>query len=113
MNQKEQQRFRELLLKEKEKLKLSLSLADPSDESITPDNAIGRLTRMEAIQAQSMNAATRARQQKRLRGIDHALERIEKGTYGTCTRCGEEIPAGRLEIMPETPLCIQCARRGR
>jgi len=38
-----------------------------------------------------------------------ALERIESGTFGTCDRCGEEITDARLEALPETGLCIDCA----
>ncbi|RMH58155.1 MAG: TraR/DksA family transcriptional regulator [Bacteroidetes bacterium] len=102
--------FREKLEAELERLRLSLAVADPSADSITPDNAIGRLTRMEALQAQSMSAATRARQQKRLRLLAQALERIADGTYGQCIRCGRPIPRGRLEVMPEARVCIACAR---
>jgi RNA polymerase-binding protein DksA len=43
--------------------------------------------------------------------IDAALERIEDGTYGTCSNCGEEIPAARLEANPWASLCIDCKRR--
>ena len=44
------------------------------------------------------------------REIDAALARIEDGTYGTCTRCGKEIPVERLEVYPWASLCIDCAR---
>ena len=42
--------------------------------------------------------------------IDAALARIEEGTYGSCTSCGNEIPVGRLEAHPWAILCIDCAR---
>ena len=45
-----------------------------------------------------------------LRQIDAALGRIEAGAYGTCTRCGSEISAARLDALPETPFCKTCAR---
>ena len=44
-----------------------------------------------------------------LRRITGALERIAAGTYGTCVSCGEPIPAGRLDVMPEAPTCAECA----
>lgn len=103
--------FRDRLLAIRADLRASLAQADSTKESITPDNAIGRLTRMEAIQAQSMTAEGRRRQEARLRQVELALERIERGQYGTCVRCGAEIPAGRLEIMPESRLCMTCAAR--
>ncbi len=42
--------------------------------------------------------------------IDAALERIEQGTYGTCTNCGREIAPERLEATPWASLCIDCKR---
>jgi RNA polymerase-binding protein DksA len=45
-----------------------------------------------------------------LAAIDDALRRIEDGTYGTCQRCGKEIPAERLEAAPYVELCIDCKR---
>ncbi len=90
-----------------------LAGSDPSQKSIAPDNAIGRLTRMEAIQAQHITAAGRRQMQVRLQQIKRALEQIEQGNYGQCVRCGDPIPRGRLEIMPETRLCVSCASEPR
>ena len=41
--------------------------------------------------------------------IEAALERIEKGIYGTCEACDDEIKKTRLNAIPYTPLCIDCA----
>ena len=41
--------------------------------------------------------------------IEAALERIEAGTYGSCTECGGRIPKTRLNVIPYTPHCIKCA----
>ena len=45
--------------------------------------------------------------------IERALEKLDEGTYGTCDKCGAEIPAGRLKAAPESALCIECARAAR
>lgn len=42
--------------------------------------------------------------------IDHALNRIDHGQYGLCINCGVPIDQERLKIIPETPLCTDCAR---
>jgi len=42
--------------------------------------------------------------------IRAALARIEDGSYGFCVRCGEEINAARLDVVPATPFCRICAR---
>ena len=92
-------------------LQASIAVSEADGDTVAPDNAIGRLTRMEALQASAMSAATRARQKKRLRQVERALQRLDAGDYGTCYKCGESIPAGRLEYMPETRVCVSCARR--
>lgn len=46
---------------------------------------------------------------KELQKIDVALNRIEKGTYGSCVVCGNMISASRLNAMPYANQCIQCA----
>src|SRR3546814_14246702 len=42
--------------------------------------------------------------------VSRALERIEKGTYGECVRCGGHIAAARLDVRPEAAICIASAR---
>lgn len=41
--------------------------------------------------------------------IKHALKRISDGTYGVCASCGEDISKERLELLPHTPMCRNCA----
>ena len=43
--------------------------------------------------------------------LERALEKLEEGSYGTCDGCGAAIPAGRLRSVPESALCLDCARR--
>ncbi|HEY7704804.1 MAG TPA: TraR/DksA C4-type zinc finger protein [Acidimicrobiia bacterium] len=47
-----------------------------------------------------------------LRKVEHALARVEDGTYGTCERCGQAIPVARLEVLPYATECVSCARKG-
>jgi len=42
---------------------------------------------------------------------EHALERIEAGTYGTCESCGEPIGKARLQAFPRAVLCVSCKQR--
>jgi DnaK suppressor protein len=71
--------------------------------------AVGRLSRMDALQVQAMALATSRRRGVELRRIATALTRIGEGEYGYCIECGEEIAARRLELDPAAPLCIDCA----
>ncbi|QQK76893.1 TraR/DksA C4-type zinc finger protein [Salicibibacter cibarius] len=59
---------------------------------------------------QAKNAALQNQSQQQLEAVHEALQAIENGTYGRCAVCGEPIPYERLEIVPETTLCIKHAR---
>lgn len=43
--------------------------------------------------------------------IDSALKRIDSGDYFSCSICGEDIPTARLELLPFTPRCVNCAQK--
>jgi len=68
---------------------------------VAPDVAIGRVSRMDAINNKSVNEAALRQAKEKLRGLQHAFENIDKPSFGVCTRCGNEIPAGRILIVPE------------
>jgi DnaK suppressor protein len=57
---------------------------------------------------QNFSMRIRDRERKLLKKIDEALERMDAATYGTCERCGEDIPYKRLKARPVTTLCIEC-----
>jgi DnaK suppressor protein len=47
----------------------------------------------------------------RVAELEDALDRAEKGLYGICEECGSPIPAERLQAIPSTTLCIDCASK--
>ena len=57
---------------------------------------------------QNFSMRIKEREQKLLKKIDEALERLNKNTYGICESCEEEIPYQRLKARPVTTLCIAC-----
>ena len=46
-----------------------------------------------------------------LADVEHALRRLDEGTYGICENCGRQISKERLEARPEATLCIDCQRQ--
>ncbi len=76
--------------------------------------AVGRLSRMDAMQGQAMAQATKRQYQREIQRIEAALRRIAEGEFGSCISCGEEIGDRRLSIDPTAATCIACAseRRG-
>jgi DnaK suppressor protein len=71
--------------------------------------AVGRLSRMDALQGQAMALEQARRRELEIKRIESALKRIEGGDYGYCLSCDEEIEEKRLELDPTTPTCISCA----
>lgn len=76
---------------------------------VAPDNAIGRLTRMEAINSKSINEAALRKAKARRSGLERALVKIDDPDFGLCRECEEPIPYARLMVLPEADLCVSCA----
>jgi DnaK suppressor protein len=66
-----------------------------------------------AITRWEMNYALLDQLRERSERVLQALSRAERGTYGICQRCDKEIHPDRLAVLPDTRLCIDCARDGR
>lgn len=73
-------------------------------------SSVGRLSRMDAMQMQAMAVAAQQRRRIERDMIDAALQRIETGDYGFCTKCGEPIAPERLAHVPAVPTCLECAK---
>lgn len=109
MDSQEIKQVKEYLLREKSKLVLHLEELKELTKPIEPDCAIGRVSRMDAINNKSINEAALRKAQDKLKKINISLERIDYDNFGTCIQCGEIIPIQRLLLMPGS-LCIRCAR---
>lgn len=70
--------------------------------------SVGRLSRMEAIQAQQMAQDSERRRQRLVAAIGGALRRIDNDDFGYCFVCEEEIELPRLQADPTITRCIQC-----
>ena len=82
-----------------------------SSAPVSPDNAIGRLTRMEAINSKSINEAALRKARTTRSLLEKALRTIESEEFGLCRDCEEPIAFARLMAMPEAALCVACATR--
>ncbi|MEM7215598.1 MAG: TraR/DksA C4-type zinc finger protein [Pseudomonadota bacterium] len=71
--------------------------------------AVGRLSRMDAMQQQAMAEAQERTRRHDLQRIELAWRRIKDGDYGFCTECDDAIPDGRLAIDPMAERCVRCA----
>jgi len=73
-------------------------------------SAVGRLSRMDALQTQAMQLETERRRSMEIIRINSALKRLEKGEFGYCASCGIDIEQKRVENNPTTPTCFDCAQ---
>ena len=82
---------------------------ETSSQTVPLDQtAVGRLSRMAAMQVQAMAQANVRSLRQRLRMVDNALRLVEEGEYGECRRCAEPVGYRRLKAKPETPFCVAC-----
>lgn len=110
MTREELEHYRRVLEALRAELTAAIESAQEQTAPVSPDASIGRLTRQDAMQAQQLALELERRNRTRLAQVAAALERIEDGSYGNCTRCEEEISAARLAVKPEAHQCVRCAR---
>ena len=79
-------------------------------EPVTPDDAIGRVSRMDAIVNGSVVGAALREAEHNLAQLKAMLSRVGEPSFGLCQRCGSPIPLRRLMLMPQSPYCMGCAK---
>jgi len=104
--------MRDRLLQLQAELEADAQAAEGAAAIVELDQSkVGRLSRMDAMQAQAMAKASVQRRDARLQRIAAALKRIDDGEYGRCQECDEPINPKRLEFDPTVLLCIDCANQ--
>jgi DnaK suppressor protein len=94
-----------------ESLRVQIESAREGSRPVGLDQPIGRVSRMDAIQQQSMTQANRGAARQRLAQAEAALRRFDPGgDYGVCAECGEDVGYARLKARPESSLCVACQR---
>ena len=78
---------------------------------ISPENSLGRITRMDAINNKSVAEASLRNRKRKLSKIRIALAKIDEDGFGICSRCKKNINPQRLILMPESERCVNCASR--
>ncbi|WP_319228142.1 TraR/DksA C4-type zinc finger protein [Draconibacterium orientale] len=77
---------------------------------ISPENAIGRISRMDAINNKSITEATLRKAKEKLEKLKFALARVDDDDFGRCISCKKPIPLGRILIMPQARTCVKCSQ---
>ena len=104
--------MRDKLLATRDELQSVAATTAESSKIVELDQTkVGRLSRMDAMQAQAMSQESARRREITLQKIAAALERIENDDYGICQSCEQDINRQRLEFDPTAELCIECATK--
>jgi DnaK suppressor protein len=99
-------------IKEKiEQLGKDIVMLKDLTQPISPDCAIGRVSRMDAINNKSVNEAALRKKEVQLSALKESLKNIDSDDFGKCIKCGIQIPIGRIMIMPESKKCVNCASK--
>jgi len=110
LSDKDLSHFKSALLKQRAELLEADETGEQAEEIVELDQTrVGRLSRMDAMQAQAMSLETGRRRRQHLLDIDAALERLAENEYGDCIECSEFINPARLSADPTATLCIGCA----
>ncbi len=80
-------------------------------EPISPENSIGRVSRMDAINNKSVAEAALRSAKIKLSKLRMALSKIDNNDFGNCSNCKRPIQSARLMFMPESTRCVRCADR--
>ena len=111
MNEHERAELKQKIIEEIRTQKHLIESFTETSKPVAPDNAIGRLTRMEAINSQGISEASLNSSKAKLVKLEKALEKINLPEFGVCVRCSESIAQGRIVLMPESTLCVSCAEK--
>ena len=77
---------------------------------IAPENSIGRISRMDAINNKSVVEAALREAEKKMQQLLQMDKKINDEDFGTCLKCRNTIPFGRLMIRPHSKFCVNCAQ---
>lgn len=113
LTEKELLQIREAVEAQVEELEKSLQEIEQSTKPVTLDqSAVGRVSRIDAIQQQQLQLAAQARMKNRMQALKATIKRLQENEdFGFCQKCEERIPMKRLLARPESPICMNCLNK--
>jgi len=110
MNKAQKLEIEQRIASEIEKTQSSVDEYKEQTKPIAPENAIGRVSRMDAINNKSVVEAALRKAEEKLNKLLLVKDKIDDDDFGLCMRCGKEIPIGRILLMPQSRNCVGCAQ---
>lgn len=111
MKESDLKHFRKKLLSRQKTLTKLIEEGNNEEKPVNIDESqVGLLSRLEAMEEKAVAEEISHKRENELTRIEIALKRMEKGEYGFCSTCGEDIDKKRLELDPSALFCIDCAK---
>lgn len=102
--------IKQKVLDEIEKTEKQIEEYKELTKPVAPDVAIGRVSRMDAINNKSVIEASLRQSEEKLASLKKVLAQIGSDDFGICKKCKKPIPLGRILFRPESLYCVNCAR---
>ena len=109
MNKSELKEIETLIRAEIDQTIQSIKSYKELTKPIAPENAIGRISRMDAINNKSVIDAALKKAEQKLKNLEIALSNLNEPDFGICARCKKSIPRGRIMLIPHSRFCVNCA----
>ena len=111
MDSEQKETLRKKIEEEISKTQAKISEYKEFTQPIAPENAIGRVSRMDAINNKSIMEAAQRKAEEKLNQLEVMQSKIDEKNFGDCARCNQPIPIGRLLLIPQSRFCVNCAGR--
>ncbi len=113
MNEQDKKQIKETVINKIRELEEDLKSLEEAAKPVAPDNAYGRLSRMDAINNKAIVEAALDDKLITLQHYENVLSKIDSDKYGKCMKCGNDIPLQRLMIIPYAGFCMSCTAKRR
>lgn len=105
----EEKNIRELILTEISKTENLIQEYRELSKPVAPDDSIGRISRMDAINNKSVTEASLRQAEQKLLSLQRVLSLLGSKDFGLCMKCRKPIPTARIIFRPESLYCVNCA----
>jgi DnaK suppressor protein len=109
MDKKQRAEIKIIIKEQIAKTEEAIGQYENNSQPVAPENSIGRISRMDAINNKSVVEAALRTAKRKLKKLQLSLSKIEDPKFGICIRCKKDIPPKRLILMPESQYCVHCA----
>lgn len=106
----EKETIKKNILNEIKKVEIRIAEYKDLTQPVEPDCAIGRISRMDAINNKSVTEASLRQAESKLKNLQRVLAKVGTSDFGICIKCGKPIPPARILYRPESLYCVNCAK---